>query len=166
VDLDEEDRHDFVQDLEVSPHQIVGNQISNALVEFGGALEVGKQEGETRDLEALIYVKRIGAINIAECLVGQETFRRQERPTFAEEIVKLVAGHPDTGERGYYRSVLQRNLQRAWSHLNGLGRRVILGHDEGERLAFVRRLALHFNELRHVDDRIEHDHKCFGQLHR
>src|SRR5207248_11172697 len=119
----------------------------------------GKQKGETRDLEALIYVKRIGAIDIAECLVGQETFRRQERATFAEEIVKLIAGHPDAGERGDIRAVLQRNLQRAWTHLNGPGRRVLPGHDEGERLAFARRLALHFNELRHVYDRIEHDHK-------
>jgi hypothetical protein len=43
---------------------------------------------------------------------------------------------------------------------------VIPGHDEGKRLAFPRRLAHHLDMLRHMKDRIEHDHISFGQLER
>src|SRR5947208_959430 len=59
-----------------------------------------------------MYVERIGAINIAECLIGQETCRRQERWTLTVEMVMLIATHPDVWERAHIRPVLQRYLQR------------------------------------------------------
>jgi len=42
------------------------------LVELGRALEVGEQEGEAGDLEALVDVDRVGAVEVAERLVGEQ----------------------------------------------------------------------------------------------
>ena len=73
----------------MSAHQIVGDQITNSLVEFRRTFEVGKQKGETRNLEPLIHVERVGAMNVAECLVSQKTFRSQEGTTLVDEFVNL-----------------------------------------------------------------------------
>jgi hypothetical protein len=43
---------------------------------------------------------------------------------------------------------------------------VIPRHNEGKRLAFTRGLARHLDMLRHVKNRIEHDHITFRQLER
>src|SRR4029079_1988565 len=92
--------------------------------------------------------------------------RGQEGATLADETVNLVANDPNTRQRADVCAVLQSQLQKPWSHLHSLGRRVPPGHNEGERLAFSRRLALHLDTLRHVNDRIEHVHKAFRQLER
>ena len=70
-------------------------------------------------------------MNILECLIREKAFRGQEGATFADEIVNLVANNPNTRQGAYILAVLQRQLQRAWAHLNSLGRRVIPGHNEG-----------------------------------
>ena len=59
-------RHDLVQHAKMLTHQIVSDEIADALIERRRALEVGEQEGQARDLEPLIDVERIGAIDVAE----------------------------------------------------------------------------------------------------
>ena len=77
-------------------HQIVGDQIANSFVKFSRSFEVGKQKAETGNLESLIHVERISAINIAKCLVCQKAFRGQEGATFADEFVNLITNEPDS----------------------------------------------------------------------
>ena len=83
----------------MSAHQIVRGQISNSFVEFCRTFEIGKQKGETRNLKPLIHIECIGAMNIAECLVGQKTFRSQKGTTFGDEFVNLVANNPNARQR-------------------------------------------------------------------
>jgi hypothetical protein len=60
----------------MSLHEIVSHEIADPIVKFGGALQIGEQEGQTGDFQSLIDVERLGAINIAECLVGQKPLWR------------------------------------------------------------------------------------------
>ena len=61
-------------------HQVEGHQVADPLVELGRALQVGEQEGEAGDLQALVDVERVGAIDVAEGLVGQQALGGEERP--------------------------------------------------------------------------------------
>ena len=70
-------------------HEIVGDDVADPLVERGRALEVGEQERQARDLQPLIDVERVGAIDVAERLVGEQPLRGQERPPLAEQIVQV-----------------------------------------------------------------------------
>ena len=77
---------DLVQHPEMAAHEIVGDKVADPLVELGRALEIGEQEGQAGDLEALIDVERVGAVDVAEGLVAEQALRRQERPALAEQV--------------------------------------------------------------------------------
>ena len=78
-------RDDLVQHAEMLAHQVEGDEIADPLVELGRALEVGEQEGEAGDLQPLVDVERVGAIDVAEGLVGEQALGGQERPALAEQ---------------------------------------------------------------------------------
>ena len=73
-------------------HQIEGDEIANPLVELGRAFEVGEQERQAGDLQPLVDVERVGAVDVAESLVGQEPLGGEEALAAAEQLVKVVAG--------------------------------------------------------------------------
>ena len=100
---------DLVQHAEMRPHQIEGDEIADPLVKLGRALEVGEQEGEAGDLEALIDVERVGAVDVAESLVGQQALGGEERLAPAEQIVQLVAGDPHARQHPRIGAVLERS---------------------------------------------------------
>jgi hypothetical protein len=58
---------------------VKGDQVADALVEFGGAFEVREQECQAGDLEPLVDVDRIGAVDIAKDLVRQQALCGQPR---------------------------------------------------------------------------------------
>jgi hypothetical protein len=58
------------------------------------SLEIGEQEPEAGDVEALIDVERIGAIDVVECLVCEQALCRQERLAPAEKVMERVPGDP------------------------------------------------------------------------
>jgi hypothetical protein len=87
-------RHDLLQDVKMLAHDIVGDEIADPLIERGRALEIGEEERKARDLEPLIDIEEIGAIDVAKRLVGQEALCGEERLAFAEQIVEPVAGNP------------------------------------------------------------------------
>ena len=69
-------------------HQLVSHQIADACVKLGRALQVCEKESETDDLEALVDGKRVGAMQIAECLIGEDALGREVGPTLADDFVK------------------------------------------------------------------------------
>ena len=71
---------DLVQDPEMLLHQIEGDQIAHAIIEFRRALEVAEQESQADDLETLVDGERVRPVEIAEGLIGQQPLRRQDRP--------------------------------------------------------------------------------------
>ena len=62
---------DLRQDAKMPAHEIIGNQITDTVVELGRAFEVGEQEGKAGDLEPLLRIERVGAVQVAENLVGE-----------------------------------------------------------------------------------------------
>ena len=76
--------------------QIERHQVADAFVKIGRALEIGEQKGEAGDLEPLIDVERIGPVDVAERLVGEQPLGSEERLTIAEHVVHRLAGdvHP------------------------------------------------------------------------
>ena len=68
---------------EMAAHEIEGGEVADPVVERGRAPEVGEQDGEARDLEALLGIERAAAIEVAERLVAEEPGRGQERPAAA-----------------------------------------------------------------------------------
>ena len=64
------------QRAEMAAHEIEGDEIADPVVKLGRALQVGEQESEAGDLEALLDVERFGAIEVAKRLVGERRASR------------------------------------------------------------------------------------------
>ena len=90
---------DLVQHPEMRPHQVEGDEVADPIVEFGRALQVGEQEGQAGDLEPLVEVERVGSVDVAEGLVGQQPLRGQERPAPRQQSMQRVSGDPDPRQR-------------------------------------------------------------------
>ena len=151
---------DLVQRAEMRAHQVEGDQVADPLVELGRALEVGEQEGEAGDLEPLVDVERVGAVDVAEGLVGEQALGGQERPALAEQVVQRVVGDPDARQRRACRcgSRATAAAARAAARRSRSARCTLL-YDERQVLPLARRLALDVDELRRVRHRLEDDRR-------
>ena len=75
------------------PYQLVGNQIADARVKLGRALQIGEQESETDDLETLVDGERVGAVKIAERLIGEDALCCEVGPALADQGVESPSSH-------------------------------------------------------------------------
>src|SRR5439155_25790143 len=92
-------RNQLMEQAEMRLHGIEGAEIADPLVKLRRAFEVGEEEGQAGDLQVLIGVDRVAAIDGSEGLVGQEALRGQERTALREELVQCMPGDPD-GRQG------------------------------------------------------------------
>ena len=145
-------------------HQVVGDEVADALVELGRAFEIGEQEGQAGDLQALVDVERVGPVDVAERLVGEQALGGQERPALAEQVVELVPRDPHAGQHPRVGAVLERDSQRPRAHRKGRVRRAHFVEDDGEILALARRFALDVEELRPARHRVHDDDEFSRQL--
>ncbi len=159
-------RHDILQNVKVLSDEIVGDEIADPLIKRGGALEIGEEEREARDLEPLIDIEDVGAIDVAKRLVGQEALCGEERLALAEQVMEPIAGDPQRRNDAAVRAVLERQAQRPRPQLDRSGRRLELVEHHGEGLTLTRRFSLDVEKLRPVRHRIEDDDEVIGQLHR
>src|SRR4029077_20240514 len=113
---------DFVENSEVRFHQVKGDQVPYPLVEFGGSFEIGKQERQAGDLETLVDIDRVGAVDIAKDLVGQQALCGQERFASAKQLVQLAPRDPQSRQDPRVGTVLQRQAQRTGMQLQGSSR--------------------------------------------
>ena len=157
-------RHDLMQETKVRAHQVIRHKVADPLIKRGRALEVGEQEREARDLEPLVHVERIGAIDVAKRLVREQTIGRQERLPLAEQVMQHVAGDPHRRQHAHVGAVVERKAQRSRPQLHGPGGRADLVVGEHQGLALSGRLSLYIDELCRVCDRLEHDHELRRQL--
>ena len=129
------------------PHDIEGGQVADTFVKFGRASEVGEQEGQAGDLQPLVDIERVGAVEVAERLVGQQALGGEEGAAAAEHAVQGVAGDADAGQHARIGAVLQRDAQRSGPHLQRLVVHVLAVEGERQALPLARRLALDVDEL-------------------
>src|SRR6476469_10060300 len=97
-----------MQHLKVLPHDVIRNEIANALVEFSRTFQVGEQERQAGDLQPLVHVKRVGAIDIAERLVGEEPLGGEEWLALAKEFMQRVASDPHARKHTPVSAVFER----------------------------------------------------------
>ena len=146
-------------------HQIEGGEVADALVEFGRAAQVGEQEGQAGDLQALVDVERVGAVDVAEGLVGEQPLGGEERPALAEQCraSASLATHTDGqrahARRGFRARCAAARAAIAWFRCGGAPR----SKTSDDRLALLGRLALDVDELRGVGHRLENDDEARRQ---
>ena len=148
------------------PDEIEGDQVAHPLVELGGASEVSEQERQTGDLEALIDVDHVGAIEIAKYLVGQQPLCAEEGFAPAQQLIEPFRRYPQPWQHAGVSAVFEREAQRPRAQLDRLGRRAHPVEKQRKALALAGRLALDLDELGHVGHRVEKDHQLGRQLQR
>src|SRR5258708_37730657 len=120
--------------------EVEGDQIPNPFVELGGTSEVGEQERQTGDLQALVDIDRVGAVEIAKNLVCQQPLCAQERLAPAQDLSELVRRYPQPRQYARVCAVFKRQAQRPWAQLDRLRRRAYPVEQQREGLALALRL--------------------------
>src|SRR5262245_28486193 len=147
-------------------YQVVGNEITDAVVKLGGPFEICKQKREAGQLQPLIDVERLSSIDVAEYLVGQKLFRCEKWLSLTKHMMKRFAGDPDRRQGAHIGLIFEREPQRPWAHFSRHSGRLDFVKDQCEILTLSRRFPLHINEMRHMSDRLKHDQKLRGHLKR
>src|SRR5580700_242365 len=81
-------RHDYLlQQPEMLVDEIKGDEVTDALIEFSGVLEITEQESQAQDLEALADGERFSPVDVAEGLIGEETLCRENGLASRQEVV-------------------------------------------------------------------------------
>ena len=88
--------------------ELVSGDIADAIVKLGRAFQVGEQKSQAGELKPLIDVERVGAIEVAEDLVGQKPLGGEERLPLGEQIVQRDIGDPDRRQRAHVGAVFDR----------------------------------------------------------
>src|SRR5216684_1475065 len=156
----------LVEELKMRSDEVKRDQVANPLIEFGRAPEVREQERQAGDLQALIDVNRVGAVDIAKDLVRQQALCAQEGLSPAEKLLEVVSRDPQSRQHPGVGAIFEGQAQRPGVQLYGFSRRTHLVEDEGKVLAVARRLALDIEELGRVRHRVEDDHEFRRQLQR
>ena len=135
-----------LQHLEMRPHHVEGDEIADPLVELGRAAQIGEQEGQAGDLQPLIDVERIGPVEVAERLVGEQPLGGEERPPLPSSVQRLPGDeHASAGRASRCGSPAQCAAVRAASP--GSGSEMLAVDDQRQRLPFAGRLALDLEKL-------------------
>ena len=70
----------------MAAHEVESGEIADPVVERRRAPEVGEQDRQAGDLEALLGIERAAAIEIAERLVAEQPRRGEKRPSPADDL--------------------------------------------------------------------------------
>src|SRR6266446_1680633 len=125
------------------PATIECAEISNPLVQRGRALEVGEEERQRRDLEALIDVEIIRFEHVAEGLVGQHPLGGEERLALADQTMKSLGGDEDRRQHARTCLIFERQPQWPGTQRDGCsGRRLRLAVDQRQLLTLFGRITL------------------------
>src|SRR5258705_12237998 len=80
----------LLQQPEMLVDEIEGDEVTDALIERRGVLEIAEQESQAQDLEALADGERFGPIDVAEGLIGEEALCSENRLASLQEIVQRL----------------------------------------------------------------------------
>src|SRR4029077_10975089 len=154
--------HDLVKHTKMLANEIIGDKVSDSVVELGRTFEIGEQERQAGQFQALIDVKRIGAVNVAEYLVGQQALGSEKRFSLAEHMMKRFTSDPNRWQDTQIGLIFEHKEQWPSTHFGCYGRPLHLVEDQRQILTFLRRLTFDIDEMRHVGDRLENDQE-FGR---
>src|ERR1700738_2759655 len=160
-------RHDnLLQQPEMLVDEIEGDEVTDALIELGGVLEITEQESQAQDLEALADGERFGPVDVAKGLIGEETSCSENGLASLQEVVQRLVRHPYSRQHPTLGAVFQSQAQRPRAQGNGVDRNLDVVEDHGQVLALARLLAADIKELGRMRHGIEHDQRALRQLQR
>src|ERR1700730_15413022 len=160
-------RHDnLLQQPEMLVDEIEGDEVTDALIELGGVLEITEQESQTQDLEALADGERFGPVDVAKGLIGEQTSCSENGLASLQEVVQRLVRHPYSRQHPTLGAVLQIKAQGPGAQGNGVDRDLDLVEDHGQVLALTRLIAADLKELGRMRHGIEHDQRALRQLQR
>ena len=110
---------DLQQRMEMRAHQIECGEIADPLVQGGRALQIGEQEGQRCDLEALIDAEIVGLEDVAEGLVGQHPLCRKKRLALAYQVMERLSRDKNRRQHPHASLIVERQPQRTWPHRDG-----------------------------------------------
>src|SRR6266852_1920663 len=154
----------LLQQPEMLVDEIEGDEVTDALIELGGVLEITEQESQAQYLEALADGERVGPVNVAEGLVGEETRCSENGLASLQEVVQRLVRHPYSRQHATLGAVFQSQAQWPGAQGNGVDRNLDLVEDHGQVLALARLLAADIEELGRMRHGIEHDQRALRQL--
>src|SRR3954466_12977596 len=80
-------RDNLLQQPEMLVDEIEGCEVTDALIELRGILEIAEQERQTQDLQALADSERVGSVDIAKSLIGEETRCRENGLASLQKVI-------------------------------------------------------------------------------
>src|SRR6266702_1290942 len=159
-------RDDLLQQPEMLVDEIEGDEVANALIEPGGVLEITEQESQAQDLEALADGERLGPVDVAEGLIGEETLGGEDGLASLQEVVQRLVRHPYGRQHATLGAVFQSKPQWPGAQGNAVDRNLDLVEDHRQVLPLARLLAADIKELGRMRHGIEHDQTALRQLQR
>src|SRR5882757_9289733 len=159
-------RDNLLQQPEMLVDEIEGDEVTDALIERSGVLEITEQESQAQDLEALADGQRFGPVEVAEGLIGEETFCIENGLASLQEVIQRLVRHPYSRQHATVSAVFQSQAQWPGAQGNGVDGNLNLVEDHGQVLALARLLAANIKELGRVRHGIEHDQRPARQLQR
>src|SRR5229473_7454448 len=105
-------RDDLLQQPEMLVDEIEGDEVTDAVIELSGVLEITEQESQAQDLEALADGERVGPVDVAEGLIGEEALGVEYGLAALQKIVQRLARHPYRRQYPAFGTVLQGQAQR------------------------------------------------------
>ena len=98
---------DLLQQPEMLVDEIEGDEVADALIEFGGVLEIAEQERQAQDLEALADGERVGPVDIAKRLIGEQTRCGEHRLAPPQQVVQRRIRDPYRRQHAAVGAVVQ-----------------------------------------------------------
>src|SRR6266849_2560914 len=144
--------------------EIESGEVTDALIELGGAPEIAKQESQAQDLEALADGERVGAVDVAEGLIGEETLGRENGLASLQDVVQRLVRHPYSRQHATVGAVFQSQAQWPGAQGNAVDGNLELVEDHGKVLALARLFAADIKELGRMRHGIEHDQRALRHL--
>src|ERR1700737_1678757 len=157
-------RDNLLQQPEMLVDEIEGDEVTDAILERSGVLEITEQESQAQDLEALADGERIGPVDVAEGLIGEETLCSENGLTSLQEVVQRLVRHKYSRQHATLGAVFQSQAQWPGAQGNGVDRNLDLVEDHGQVLALARHLAADNKELGRMRPGIEPDQRALRQL--
>ena len=157
-------RDDLLQQPEMLVDEIESREITDAFIELGGILEIAEQESQAQDLEALADGERVGPVDIAKRLIGEQTRCRENRLASLQQVIQRRVRHPYRRQHAAVGAVVQGEAQRPGAQGNGVDGNLDLVEDHRQVLALAGLFAADLQELGRMRHGIEHDQRALRHL--
>src|SRR5262245_64140197 len=70
--------------------EIEGDEVADPVIERGRAFEIAEQKSQAQDLEALADGERVGPVDVAKGLIGEEALRVENGLASLQELVERL----------------------------------------------------------------------------